>query len=87
MRNTGLSVIALVCAIAGVDVSADNVGMQSAKQEINNMETLTLTQEWDKIFPKSNNVEHKKVTFVNRYGITLAADMYYPKNEIGRAHV
>ena len=80
MRNTGLSVIALVCAIAGVDVSADNVGMQSAKQEINNMETLTLTQEWDKIFPKSNNVEHKKVTFVNRYGITLAADMYYPKN-------
>ena len=37
MRNTGLSVIALVCAIAGVDVSADNVGMQSAKQEINNM--------------------------------------------------
>ena len=80
MRNTGLSVIALVCAIAGVDVSADNVGTQSAKQEINNMETLTLTQEWDKIFPKSNNVEHKKVTFVNRYGITLAADMYYPKN-------
>lgn len=80
MRNRGLSVIALVCAIAGVDVAADNVGTQSAKQEINNMETLTLTQEWDKIFPKSNNVEHKKVTFVNRYGITLAADMYYPKN-------
>ena len=40
---------------------------------------LTLTQEWDKVFPKSEKVDHKKVTFVNRYGITLAADMYVPK--------
>lgn len=43
------------------------------------MEQLTLTQEWDKVFPKSDKVDHKKVTFVNRYGITLAADMYIPK--------
>ncbi len=36
---------------------------------------LKLTQEWDKTFPKSDKVSHSKVTFVNRYGITLAADM------------
>ena len=43
-------------------------------------EELMLTQDWDKTFPKSDKVEHRKVTFVNRYGITLAADMYTPKN-------
>ncbi len=44
------------------------------------MENLKLISEWDKTFPKSDRVNHKKVTFVNRYGITLAADMYSPKN-------
>lgn len=43
-------------------------------------EELKLTQEWDKVFPKSDKVDHKKVTFVNHFGITLAADMYTPKN-------
>lgn len=43
------------------------------------MEKLNLTQEWDKVFPKSDKIDHKKVTFHNRYGITLAADMYTPK--------
>lgn len=43
-------------------------------------EKLDLVSEWDKTFPKSKSVNHKKVTFVNRYGITLAADMYTPKN-------
>lgn len=42
-------------------------------------EDLDLTSEWDKTFPKSDKVDHSKVTFVNRYGITLAADMYVPK--------
>ena len=44
---------------------------------------LVLTQEWDKTFPKSDKVNHSKVTFINRYGITLAADMYVPKNTDG----
>ena len=48
------------------------------------METLHLTQEWDKTFPKSNRVEHSKVTFANRYGITLAADLYVPKGAAGK---
>lgn len=43
-------------------------------------EKLKLVAEWDKTFPKSDKVDHKKVTFINRYGITLAADMYTPKN-------
>ena len=43
--------------------------------------TLQLTQEWDKTFPKSDKVDHKKVTFHNRYGIELAADMYMPKEK------
>ena len=48
------------------------------------MEKLNLTQEWDKVFPKSDKVGHKKVTFHNRYGITLAADMYTPKGTEGK---
>lgn len=47
-------------------------------------QTLTLTNEWDKTFPKSEKVNHRKVTFHNRYGITLAADMYVPKNADGK---
>ena len=41
-------------------------------------EKLVLTDEWDKVFPKSDKVHHEKVTFINRYGITLAADLYKP---------
>ena len=48
------------------------------------MEKLILTQEWDKVFPKNDKVDHKKVTFHNRYGITLAADMYTPKSVVGK---
>lgn len=47
-------------------------------------QALTLTNEWDKTFPKSDKVNHSKVTFHNRYGITLAADMYVPKNADGK---
>ena len=45
---------------------------------------LNLTQEWDKTFPQSDKVDHSKVTFVNRYGITLAADLYKPKYAAGK---
>ncbi len=47
-------------------------------------EKLVLTEEWDKTFPKSDKVDHRKVTFHNRYGITLAADLYMPKNRNGK---
>ena len=45
---------------------------------------LNMTNEWDKVFPKSDKVNHKKVTFHNRYGITLAADLYEPKDIQGK---
>lgn len=48
-----------------------------------NMEQLNLTQEWDKTFKKSDKVIHSKITFVNRYGITLAADLYIPQTTTG----
>ena len=47
------------------------------------MENLSLVKEWDKTFPRSEKVDHSKVTFHNRYGITLAADMYVPKDAEG----
>ncbi|MBM6717498.1 alpha/beta hydrolase [Gemmiger formicilis] len=48
------------------------------------MEELHLTREWDKTFAKSDKVDHEKITFHNRYGITLAADLYRPKNATGK---
>lgn len=63
--------------------------LSANSQTMNNLNTntslaptqqLNLTLEWDKVFPKSDKVDHKKVTFVNRYGITIAADMYTPKD-------
>ena len=62
-------------------------GMKSAEVKSDRMikaEKLQLTQEWDKVFPQSDKVDHRKVTFVNRYGITLAADMYVPRNAKGK---
>ena len=58
---------------------------EPTNQSNTNMEqSLKLTTEWDKVFPKSNKVTHTKVTFHNRYGITLAADMYIPKDASGK---
>lgn len=48
------------------------------------MEHLNLTSDWDKVFPQSAKVNHSKITFHNRYGITLAADLYVPKNATGK---
>ena len=48
------------------------------------LENLELTQEWDKTFPQSDKVDHSKVTFHNRYCITLAADLYKPKGTSGK---
>ena len=48
------------------------------------LEELKLAQEWDKTFPQSDKVDHSKVTFINRYGITLAADLYFPRGAAGK---
>ena len=60
-----------------------STAVSCATQPTNNLtgnQNMELTNKWDKTFPKSVNVEHRKVTFKNRYGITLAADLYLPKN-------
>ena len=63
----------------GDTVSEDVVNTLSE----NASEDLTITQEWDKVFPQSENVNHRKVTFHNRYGFTLVADLYEPKDAEG----
>ncbi len=67
--------------LAGTIVSGQTSTNQVKEK---NMEKLELVKEWDKVFPQSNKVVHEKVTFRNRYGITLAADMYIPKNVGGK---
>ena len=57
---------------------------QTSNQTKMTDEKLNLTQEWDKTFPKSDKVNHVKVTFHNRYGVTLAADLYTPKDANGQ---
>lgn len=65
--------------VSALSLNAKDMENINTKTSLAPVEQLTLTPEWDKVFPKSENVDHKKVTFVNRYGITLAADMYTPK--------
>ena len=76
--KTLTTIFAIMALTSSLSVPAKD--QQTTKIEI---EPLQLTQEWDKTFPKSDKVDHRKVTFVNRYGVTLAADMYTPKGQSG----
>ncbi|MBP5337593.1 MAG: alpha/beta hydrolase, partial [Bacteroidales bacterium] len=67
----------ILIALAGIALLA-SCGNNKYTKDMN------LTQEWDKTFPKSDLVEHSKVTFHNHYGITLVADMYVPKGSEGK---
>lgn len=69
----------LLAAVIALSMPAE----AAANEPRHKMDTLTLTGEWDKTFPQSDKVEHSKVTFRNRYGVTLAADMYRPKDAHG----
>ena len=73
MKKTILAAILLSGMLAGCNQKQTNDN--NMKQE------LELTQEWDKVFPLSNKVTHRKVTFKTQYGLTLAADLYEPKVE------
>ncbi len=76
MKKTILAAILLGGMLAGC------TNKEQTKTE-DNMTTLTLTQEWDKVFPLSDKVNHRKVTFQTQYGLTLAADLYIPKEVNG----
>ena len=70
---------------AGLLAASATTFAQNEQQEMKfQEEQLALTQEWDKTFPQSDKVNHSKITFHNRYGITLAADLYIPKNAEGQ---
>ena len=73
-------IAAAVMAAALLTTNAENMNTTTIKLPA---EELNITQEWDKVFPKSDKVEHRKVTFPNRYGITLVADVYMPKGVKG----
>jgi len=72
MKKTILTTLLLVATLSLT--AQDNTIME---------EKLNMTQAWDKVFPQSKNVKHEKISFRNRYGITLAADLYIPKNATG----
>ena len=67
-----------------IAISLFTINAQDVQTNKNDMENLNLTNEWDKTFPQSDKVKHSKVTFRNRYEITLAADLYIPKNVGGK---
>lgn len=79
----GASLLSMVIAY-GSGIMASKAEGAEATQIAAHMEALHLTTEWDKTFPKSDKVDHRKVTFINRFGITLAADLYTPKNASGK---
>ena len=74
--------------IAGASVALSFAAAQPAGADINSNQTgsntMQLTSSWDKTFPKSDKVDHQKVTFKNRYGITLVGDLYLPKDRANR---
>lgn len=77
--NIKTIIAASLLAVSGTAALAQNGGKDMRFQE----ERLSMTAEWDKTFPRSEKVNHEKVTFHNRYGITLAADLYVPKGAVG----
>ena len=76
VKNICAAMVISLCAAGHLSATENNPNNDNKFME----ENLNLIQEWDKTFPQSDRVEHSKVTFHNRYGITLAADLYKPKN-------
>lgn len=78
MRKTLASMFIACCLPTALFMQAQT------NQSTLKKETMEITESWDKVFPKSDKVNHSKITFVNRYGITLVADFYQPINASGR---
>ena len=80
IKNVAVGICVGVAALAESAMAAqENAPVLMVKEG----REMKLEQQWDKTFPRSSKVDHKKVTFRNRYGITLAADMYIPRNAGG----
>ena len=81
-RKTLCSLLAATSLVATTALAADEGKIMNQNPIVK--QELVLSQDWDKVFAQSDKVTHSKVTFVNRYGITLAADLYIPKNAKGK---
>lgn len=81
-RKLRIAMAACFCIVATMDAS--ETASNNFNTDITMNENQNLTQVWDKVFPQSNKVNHSKVSFRNRYGITLTADLYVPKNAGGK---
>lgn len=85
MKTNNLKYAAIAVALAGFFAGCtDGATAPKTDHDMETTQHLHLTTAWDKTFPKSDKVIHRKVTFRNRYGITLAADLYAPKNVAGK---
>ena len=78
LKNKCMAMAVCLCFTANLFAADNHLNNDSMEKNLN------LTEEWDKVFPQSDKVNHAKVTFHNRYGITLAADLYIPKNAGGK---
>lgn len=78
LKNKCMAMAVCLCITANLFAVDNHLNNDSMEKNLN------LTEEWDKVFPQSDKVNHTKVTFHNRYGITLAADLYIPKNAGGK---
>ena len=74
----------LAAVLVGGMLTACTQNQNQQNQKLEAMNKLELTQEWDKVFPKSEKVNHRKVTFPTQYGFTIAADLYEPKDAQGK---
>lgn len=81
-HKTLCSLLAATSLVATTALAADEGKIMNQNRIVK--QELVLSQDWDKVFAQSDKVTHSKVTFVNRYGITLAADLYIPKNAKGK---
>ena len=84
MKKTLITAVAAALTICSCTTNGDNTAHDPIKNDSIMEEKLNLTQEWDKVFPQSDKVVHSKITFHNRYGITLAADLYKPLDVEGK---
>ncbi len=82
MKKTFLKTTALAALLAATFSNAALADIKTTPMK--GVEAVQVTQQWDKVFPKSDQVEHQKVQFKNRFGITLVGDLYMPKNAKGR---
>ena len=81
MKHRSLLATGVIMATLALTACNNN---QETKNTDNMKQQLVLTQEWDKVFPLSEKVNHRKVTFETQYGLTLAADLYTPKDVHGK---